>query len=95
MYVGKWPVRFHHSAFSITASDLTAASALNAYIGIGKIDIENGNTVTKLSDLEGKIQSRHKAKCSIPDDHIDPRRSALFMARSVLRDIQTGDTNAC
>ena len=33
--------------------------------------------------------------CSIPDDHIDPRRSALFMARSVLRDIQTGDTNAC
>jgi hypothetical protein len=33
--------------------------------------------------------------CSIPDDHIDPRRSALFMARSVLRDIQTGGTNAC
>jgi hypothetical protein len=25
--------------------------------------------------------------CSIPDDHIDPRRSALFMARSVLGDI--------
>jgi hypothetical protein len=25
--------------------------------------------------------------CSIPDDHIDPRRSAFFMARSVLRDI--------
>ena len=22
-------------------------------------------------------------KCSIPDDHIDPRRSAFFMARSV------------
>jgi hypothetical protein len=26
--------------------------------------------------------------CSIPDDHIDPRRSALFMARSVLGDIR-------
>jgi hypothetical protein len=26
-------------------------------------------------------------RCSIPDDHIDPRRSALFMARSVLGDI--------
>jgi len=26
--------------------------------------------------------------CSIPDDHIDPRRSAFFMARSVLRDIR-------
>jgi hypothetical protein len=28
--------------------------------------------------------------CSIPDHHIDPRRSAFFMARSVLRDIQNG-----
>ena len=30
------------------------------------------------------------ATCSIPDDHISPRRSALFMARSVLRDIRDG-----
>lgn len=29
-------------------------------------------------------------KCSIPDDHIDPRRSAIFMARSVLRDVREG-----
>ena len=29
--------------------------------------------------------------CSIPDDHIDPRRSAFFMARSVLGDIREGD----
>ena len=29
-------------------------------------------------------------RCSIPDDHIDPRRSAFFMARSVLRDIRSG-----
>ena len=36
-----------------------------------------------------------QGSCSIPDDHIDPRRSALFMARSVLRDIQMGGTNAC
>ena len=28
--------------------------------------------------------------CSIPDDHIDPRRSAFFMARSVLGDIREG-----
>jgi len=28
--------------------------------------------------------------CSIPDDHISPRRSALFMARSVLRDLRDG-----
>ena len=30
--------------------------------------------------------------CSIPDDHIDPRRSALFMARSILREVRDGDT---
>ena len=29
-------------------------------------------------------------RCSIPDDHIDPRRSAFFMARSVLRDVRDG-----
>ena len=34
------------------------------------------------------------AKCSIPDDHIDPRRSAFFMARSILRDIRRG-VRAC
>ena len=28
--------------------------------------------------------------CSIPDDHISSRRSAFFMARSVLRDIRNG-----
>ena len=28
--------------------------------------------------------------CSIPDDHISPRRSAFFMARSVMRDILSG-----
>jgi flavin reductase (DIM6/NTAB) family NADH-FMN oxidoreductase RutF len=33
--------------------------------------------------------------CFIPDDHIDPRRSGLFMARLVLRDIQMGDANVC
>ena len=32
--------------------------------------------------------------CSIPDDHIDPRRSAFFMARSILRDIRSG-VRAC
>jgi hypothetical protein len=33
--------------------------------------------------------------CSVPDDRIDPRRSALFMARSVLREIRDGGTDAC
>jgi hypothetical protein len=34
------------------------------------------------------------AKCSIPDDHIDPRRSALFMARSILREVREGFEHA-
>ena len=36
----------------------------------------------------------HKTTCSIPDDHIDPRRSALFMARSILREVREG-VGAC
>lgn len=28
--------------------------------------------------------------CSIPDDHIAPRRSAFFMARSVLGEVRAG-----
>jgi hypothetical protein len=32
--------------------------------------------------------------CSIPDDHIDPRRSGLFMARSILREVREG-VGAC
>ncbi|WP_374637729.1 PIN domain-containing protein [Paracoccus sp. (in: a-proteobacteria)] len=28
--------------------------------------------------------------CSIPDDHIDPRRSSFFMARSILREVREG-----
>ena len=35
-----------------------------------------------------------QGSCLIPDDHISPRRSALFMARSVLRDIRDG-ARAC
>ena len=34
------------------------------------------------------------ARCPIPDDHIDPRRSALFMARSILREVRNG-VRAC
>ena len=36
------------------------------------------------------IVSKVLPNCSIPDDHISPRRSALFMARSVLRDFRDG-----
>ncbi len=38
---------------------------------------------------------RKDGNCSVPDDHIDPRRLALFMARSLLREIRDGGTDAC
>ena len=44
--------------------------------------------------LLGHTQAATTARCSIPDDHIDPRRSAFFMARSILRDIRSG-VRAC
>jgi hypothetical protein len=33
-------------------------------------------------------QKDFECSCSIPDDHIGSRRSAFFMARSVLEDIR-------
>ena len=41
------------------------------------------------------VGTKITANCFIPDDHIDPRRSALFMARSVLRNIRERCANAC
>jgi len=41
--------------------------------------------------LPGSGAVQRAYRCSIPDDHIDPRRSALFMARSVLREARDGD----
>ena len=36
------------------------------------------------------VCSSTNRRCSIPDGHISPRRSALFMARSVLRELRDG-----
>ena len=46
------------------------------------------------ADPEKSAASAAMLRCSIPDDHIDPRRSAFFMARSVMRDIRDG-VRAC
>jgi hypothetical protein len=46
-----------------------------------------GNPVSPL-DTEYLPRFRPPHSCSIPDDHISRRRSALFTARSVLRDIR-------
>ena len=50
------------SCLFVAVSDFTETSAPNTYIGIGKVDVKNGNlgSETKLSDLEDKVQSRLK-----------------------------------
>jgi hypothetical protein len=58
----------------------------------GKTDIylkiDKGNILICECKIWGGPALYDKTICSIPDDHIDPRRSALFMARSVLGDIR-------
>jgi hypothetical protein len=45
----------------------------------------------KISDVLGNMDNQTEiiyTSCSIPDDQIDPRRSAFFRASSVLEDIR-------
>ena len=67
----------------------------------GMVAINEGIMSTAAGPFGGVGQSgygREGAKqglsCSIPDDHIDPRRSALFMARSILNEVRDG-RSAC
>ncbi len=49
------------------------------------------NSLLILTTHGGDADAAYKiARCSIPDDQIDPRRSGLFMARSILREIRDG-----
>ena len=54
-------------------------------IGILK-EHETGVSVADLCRKHGVSD----ATCTIPDDQITPRRSGLFMARSILRDAREG-----
>jgi nucleoside-diphosphate-sugar epimerase len=58
------------------------AGAINPFNEYGKTKYQ----------AEDKLRAWHSSgdNCSIPDDHISPLRSALFVARSVLRDIRDG-----
>ena len=53
-----------------------------------------GDQIRELSQALEIYPNWDVVNCSIPDDRIDPRRSAFFMARSVLRDIRDGGINA-
>ena len=60
-------------------------------IGVFPTPIDVIMAAAKVTVIEDEILDESMLRrCSIPDDHIDPRRSAFFMARSVLRDILSG-----
>jgi Tfp pilus assembly PilM family ATPase len=69
---------------------------LKAY-GCEALYQEQVSSVGEREQLDAAIKSLRSddklvvTKCSIPDDHIDPRRSALFMARSLLSEVRDGD----
>ena len=49
---------------------------------------QDPNTFILAQELTGLVP--FSPNCSIPDDHIDPRRLALFMARSILAEVLEG-----
>ena len=51
-------------------------------------------TSEEIRPVPDQVAAGLGANCSIPDDHIDPRRSALFMARSILNEVRDG-RSAC
>jgi hypothetical protein len=64
-----------------------AGSILSMSIGIQIDNSGSGTTITNTGSITA-------VNCSIPDDHISPRRSSLFMARSVLNEVRDG-RSAC
>jgi len=67
-------------------SDNTTTENFHTFLGLLTDDPD---TVTYL-EFRADYMVELRFRCSIPDDHISPRRSALFMARSVLRDFRDG-----
>lgn len=60
---------------------------------VGRLS-ERLKTSEKANEIQVRMLAaaarRPRPRCPIPDDHISPRRSALFVVRSVLRDVRDG-----
>ena len=59
-------------------------------INLSTIPLPQKSEEKRLNGVLLKLVFDAELSCPIPDDHISPRRSAFFMARSVLRDIRSG-----
>lgn len=80
-----------HETAALESALIEAKRAeLKNYLSMARtaIGIVYGNT------RPDDARAKREASCTIPDDHIDPRRSALFMARSILREVRE-ELGAC
>jgi hypothetical protein len=75
---------FAQRAEELTVEEFSVSGGALLFHMLSKLDERTSVVINSLSYSEWAI-------CSIPDDRIDPRRSALFMARSILREVRDGD----
>ena len=90
------------STYHLTQRERIALGLLAQQDALTARELMNSLELRSIEDLQpwirrlvewGLVKSVGRTQattCSIPDDHISPRRSAFFMARSVLSDIRSG-----
>ena len=75
----------------ICANSVTAIKKTLVATERGRADVQGKR---RLWHKKQKLMKLEPHRCPIPDDHIAPSRSALFLARSVLRGIRNGGYDA-
>ncbi|MFN3643063.1 MAG: transposase [Gemmobacter sp.] len=75
---------FERGGKAAEAAEIAEDTVRDLHAKIGELDVANDFLSRKLKPWTGR------AMCPIPDDHINPRRTALFMARSILRGYRDG-----
>ncbi len=78
---------FHILPALIEAGRLPEAESLVAAYPDSSTEAPRAALLAAALLQEGRLEA---VRCSIPDDHIDPRRRALFVARSILGEVRDG-----
>jgi hypothetical protein len=92
----RYPIGFFHIDI---AEVQTVEGKLYLFVGIDRtskfavtqlVDKADRKTAWEFLELLLKAVPYRIHTCWVPDDYIDPRRHALFMARSILREVRDG-----